>query len=126
MEIGSFTEFDLLISLNNTFLCNTFFAAPNTTWGAGPHATGLPAAPGPSALPGQELGGQPEACGGGRGPPVSAGLSGGVSPPLLGAQVLWAFDSPCAWGTSPRSSPHVANNLQGRRGQSDEAGGQCR
>lgn len=23
-------------------------------------------------------------------------------------------DSPCAWGTSPRSSPHVANNLQDR------------
>lgn len=24
------------------------------------------------------------------------------------------YDSPCAWGTSPRSSPHAANNLQNK------------
>ena len=53
----------------------------------------------------------------------SPGLSGGAPDPLVlqGAPALQA-DSPCAWGTSPRSSPRGANNLQDRGDSQEEPG----
>lgn len=35
-----------------------------------------------------------------------------VSPTEIDSGVC---DSPCAWGTSPRNSPHAANNLQNKK-----------